>query len=65
MCESGYCCVCVSGVVRGKEVTVIECAIGGLPKCPKFTCSGDTFQGCWLLLILMIVSLQKYGQLII
>ena len=32
------------------------CAIGGLPKCAKFTCSGDTFQGCWLLLILMIVT---------
>ena len=51
-------------VVYEKEVTVIEFAIGGLPKCAKFTCSGDTFQGCWLLLILMIVSTQKYGQLI-
>ena len=30
------------------------CAIGGLPKCAKFTCSGDTFGGCWLLLILMM-----------
>ena len=52
-------------VVCEKEVTVIECAIGGLQKSGKFTCSGDTFQGCWLLLILMIVSTQKYGQLII
>ena len=33
------------------------CPIGGLPKCPKFGCSGDTFGGCWLLLIL---TLQKY-----
>ena len=38
------------------------CAIGGLQKSGKFTCSGDTFQGCWLLLILMIVSTQKYGK---
>ena len=30
-------------VVCGKEVTVIECAIGGLPKCPKFIRMGDTF----------------------
>ena len=37
--------VCVSGysIVCGKEVTVLECAIGGLQKCPKFTCSGHTF----------------------
>ena len=41
------------------------CAIGGLQKSGKFTCSGDAFQGCWLRLILMIVSTQKYGQLII
>ena len=41
------------------------CAIGGLHKCPKFICIGDTFGGCWLLLILMIVPTQKYGQLII
>ena len=52
-------------VVCEKEVTVMECATGGLQKCPKFGCSGDTFGGCWLLLILMIVSTQKYGQLII
>ena len=25
---------------------------GGLPKCAKFGCWGDTFQGCWLLLAL-------------
>ena len=36
-------------------------AIGGLPKCRKFTCSGHTFQGCSLLLILMMVSTQKYA----
>ena len=30
------------------------CPIGGLQKCPKFGCSGDTFGGCWLLLILMM-----------
>ena len=43
---SGYCCVCVRvvTVVRGKEVTVIECAIGGLPKCAKFIRSGHTFR---------------------
>ena len=23
------------------------CPIGGLPKCPKFGCSGHTFGGCW------------------
>ena len=39
--------------------------IGGLQKCAKFGCSGDTFGGCRLLLILMIFSTQKYGQLII
>ena len=38
------------------------CAIGGLQKSGKSTCSGDTFQGYWLLLILMIVSTQKYGK---
>ena len=48
-------------VVCEKEVTVMECATGGLQKCPKFGCSGDTFGGCWLLLILMIVSTQRYG----
>ena len=41
------------------------CAIGGLHKCPTFIRIGDTFGGCWLLLILMIVSTQKFGQLII
>ena len=52
-------------VVCEKEVTMMECAIGGLQKCAKFGCSGHTFGGCWLLLILMMVSTQKYGQLII
>ena len=32
--------------------TSMVCAYGGLPKCAKFTCSGDTFGGCWLLLII-------------
>ena len=41
------------------------CPIGGLQKCPKFGCSGHTFEGCWLLLILMMVSTQNYVQLII
>ena len=41
-------------VVCVRVVTVIECAIGGLHKCAKFGCSGDTFGGCWLLLILMM-----------
>ena len=36
-------------VVCVRVVTVIECAIGGLPKSGKFTCWGHTFQGCWLL----------------
>ena len=36
-------CVRVVTVVRGKEVTVIECAIGGLPKSGKFIRSGHTF----------------------
>ena len=40
-------------VVCVRVVTVIECAKGGLPKCAKFGCSGHTFQGCWLLLILI------------
>ena len=30
-------------VVCDKRVTVKECAIGGLQKCHKFMCSGDTF----------------------
>ena len=34
--------------------TSMVCAIGGLQKCAKFGCSGHTFQGCWLLLILMM-----------
>ena len=29
------------------------CAIGGLQKCAKFIRFGDTFGGCWLLLILL------------
>ena len=37
-------CVRVVTVVRGKEVTVMVCAIGGLQKCPKFMRSGDIFQ---------------------
>ena len=55
--------VWVVTVVCDKEVTVMERAIGGLPKCPKFIRIGDTFGGCWLLLILMMVSTQKYVQL--
>ena len=39
-------CVRVVTIMCEREVTVIECAIGGLPKFPKFTCSGHTFQGC-------------------
>ena len=46
-------CVRVVTIMCEREVTVIECAIGGLPKCPKFMCSGHTFQGCTLLLILI------------
>ena len=42
-------------VVCEKEVTVVEYAIRGLPKCAKFIRSGHTFQGYLLLLILMIV----------
>ena len=52
-------------VICEREVTVMESPIGGLPKCRKFTCCGDTFGGSWLLLILMMVSTQKYVQLII
>ena len=37
-------------------------AIGGLPKCPKFIRIGDTSGGCWLLLITMTASTQKYVQ---
>ena len=37
----------------------LVCAIGGLQKCPKFACTGDTFQGCWLLWILMMVHLKS------
>ena len=64
---SGYCCVClrVVTVLCGKEVTVIECVIGGLQKSGKFTCSGDTFKGNGLLLILMIFYIQTDGYLII
>ena len=36
-------------------------AIGGLPTFAKFIRSGHTFQGCLLLLILMMVSTQKYA----
>ena len=52
-------------VVCENEATVMECAIGGLRKCRKFTCSGDTFQGNWLLLILMMVSTQRDVKLVI
>ena len=50
-------------VVCVRVVTVMDRAIGGLQKCPKFIRSGHTFQGCWVLLIFMIVPIQKYGQL--
>ena len=43
----------------------MECPIGGRPVCRKFTCSGDTFEGNWLLLILMMVSKQRDVKLII
>ena len=33
----------VTVVCVKKEVTVMECAIGGLQKSGKFTCSGHTF----------------------
>ena len=46
-------------VVCEKEVTVIECAIGGLQKCAKFGCSGDTFGGCGLLLMLMMFQYKR------
>ena len=39
-------CVRVVTVMCEREVTVMECPIGGLPKCPKFGYTGDTFQGC-------------------
>ena len=35
------------------------CPIGGLPKCRKSIRSGDTFGGCWLLLILMMFQYNK------
>ena len=38
---------------------------GGLPKCRKFGCCGHTFQGNWLLLILMMVSTLRDVELII
>ena len=74
---SGYCCVCECGYCNWFWNTniikwllwyhnvLIGYAIRGLHKCPKFGCSGHTFQGCWLLLILMEVSTQKNGQSII
>ena len=64
---SGYCCVYGKEVtvVCERVVTVIEFDIGGPPKCPKFIRRGHTFGGCWLLLILMMVSTQKCVQLII
>ena len=48
MCEREVTVVCV------KEVSEIECSIGGLQKSGKSIRIGDTFQGCWLLLILMM-----------
>ena len=33
----------VSVVVESLKKVSMECIIGGLPKCPKFGCSGDTF----------------------
>ena len=35
-------------------VYINDVAIRGIPKCPKFTCCGHTFGGCWLLLILIM-----------
>ena len=55
----------VTVVVCVKEVSERGSAMGGLLKCPKFICIGDTFGGCWFLLMSMMVSPQKYGQLII
>ena len=37
MSEREFTVVCV------KEVFVTGCDVEGLPKCPKFGCSGDTF----------------------
>ena len=58
-------CVRVVTVMCEREVTGMECPIGGRPVCRKFTCSGDTFEGNWLLLILMMVSTQRDVELII
>ena len=58
-------CVSVVTIMCRRKVTVMKWAIGGLPKCRKFGCCGDAFGGCWLLLILMMVSTLKYVQLII
>ena len=49
----------VTVVVCVKEVSERGSAMGGLLKCPKFIRIGDTFGGCWLLLILMMASTQK------
>ena len=46
-------------VLCEKEVTVIECAIGGLQKSGKFIRTGHTFGGCWLLLILMMFQYKS------
>ena len=57
--------VWVVTVLCEKEVTVIECAIGGLQKSGKFGCSGDTF---WQRLVTVDFddgSFEKYGQFII
>ena len=43
----------------------MECAIGGLRKCPKFGCRGHTFWQWSVTVDFDNVSLQKYGQFII
>ena len=58
MCESGYCnwfwnTNIIKWLLWYHNVLIVY-AIRGLHKCPKFGCSGHTFQGCWLLLILMM-----------
>ena len=46
-------------IIKSLSYTSMVCAIGGLQKSGKFTCSGDTFQGCWLLLILMMFQYKS------
>ena len=52
-------------IVQSLSFSSDELHIGGLRKCAKFTCRGDTFGRKWVTVDFDDISLQKYDQFIV